>query len=781
MAMRMEIKKDYNRLDSVISSWYEELCREGGLCVAISRKAPRLLEWCANRFGHRDGMEVITEIASPFVDFSKRESCMLIDEAIYNGTTFSKVYDLINGIAPMTMVKSKPLVVAENAHFNINDKVNIIKEDEICFFVDTIIKRFHESIKPYDIEYPLIYMDLGHEIKDEEMIAALELLSIFENNRTGCSCDEVYYVTETYSRETGKTMKSYSYLFEYMFKDYLPNYLKPDFAKLRINVKGNVLSIAVMSPYVLTDNDIENPEMIFSGAFGDIWRNICDAVINHNDENKEYEYQRRKSLTILANYLLSYNNYLALKDSIMMAFGARRSWIDEQDIAYLTGRELALTLKDALVSINAPIEVTRLYPLSSDIDKSYMPAAYKEEYIRKAGAANLKAQHFFEKISNQFSTMHWDIEVNSRKNSPDDYYSRLRFGESFSSLYERYKYNSKILRFDIHRNIDCRVDAGSVVPNYVRLENTPDYWLRLFRSGENEDLLIDQFNRVVLGLFRQYQKVTNDQALPYLVVQLVLTLMAYMDKDQYSRFFGYKIGIDDSDAISSPYIKVDNKSIDILDKMARSRLFGTNGKNSFTLLDAEFYSKYDTGNPLSAQQESDMAEAVIFVHDLCADYVAWDIIKALYLFNLLKFDLSKFGLDVEAFAEDFRKDVKAGISTNTQDHINRFIKLLTLIPSEENVVKNMPESHWRTVFLDLYNKYMDNISAARNLRHRLNRILYLNCYWGLKTTGKMNGYVADFIHNNELDKYFSPEEEEKLKNSASMTVEDFKRYVLNML
>ena len=781
MAMYKEIKKDYNRLDSIISSWYEELCRQGGLCVAISRKAPRLLEWCANRFGHSDGMEVITEIALPFVDFSRRESCILTDEAIYNGTTFSKVYDLIKGIAPMTMVKPKPLVVAENAHFNINDEVNIIKEDEICFFVDTIIKRFHEGIKPYDIEYPLIYLDLGHEIKDEEMIAALELFSALENTRTGNSCDEVYYVTETYSRETGKAMKSYSYIFEYMFKDYLPNYLKPDFAKLRMNVKGNILSIAVMSPYVLTDNDIENPEMIFSGAFSDIWRNICDAVINHNDENKEYEYQRRKSLTILANYLLSYNNYLALKENIMMAFVAKRSWIDEHDIAYLTGRELASAVKDALVSITAPIEVTRLYPLSSDIDKSYMPAAYKEEYIRKVGAANLKAQHFFEKISNQFSTMHWDIEVNSRKNSPDDYYSRLRFGESFSSLYERYKYNSNILRFDIHRNIDSRVDAGSVVPNFVRLENTPDYWLRLFRSGENEDLQIDQFNRVMLNLFRQYQKVSNDQTLPYLVVQLVLTLMAYMDKNSYSRFFGYKIGIDDSEAISSPFIIVDYKSIDILDKMARSRMFGTNGKNAFTLLNAESYSKYDTGNPLSAQQESDMAEAVEFVHNLCADYVAWDVIKALYLFNLLKFDVSKFGHDVEALADDFRKDVEAGISTNTQDHINRFIKLLTLIPSEENVVENMPESHWRTVFLDLYNKYMGNISVVRNLQHRLNRILYLNCYWGLKTTGKMNGYVADFIHNNELDKYFSPEEEEKLKNSASMTVEDFKRYVLNML
>lgn len=781
MAMYKEIKKDYNRLNSVISSWYEELCRQGGLCVAISRKAPRLLEWCANRFGHSDGMEVITEIALPFVDFSRRESCILTDEAIYNGTTFSKVYDLIKGIAPMTMVKPKPLVVAENAHFNINDEVNIIKEDEICFFVDTIIKRFHEGIKPYDIEYPLIYLDLGHEIKDEEMIAALELFSALENTRTGNSCDEVYYVTETYSRETGKAMKSYSYIFEYMFKDYLPNYLKPDFAKLRMNIKGNILSIAVMSPYILTDNDIENPDMIFSGAFADIWRKICDAVINHNDEDEEYDYQRRKSLTILANYLLSYNNYLALKDNIMMAFGAKSSWIDEQDIAYLTGRELASAVKDALVSINAPIEVTRLYPLSSDIDKSYMPAAYKEEYIRKVGAANLKAQHFFEKISNQFSTMHWDIEVNSRKNSPDDYYSRLRFGESFSSLYERYKYNSKILRFDIHRNIDSRVDAGSVVPNYVRLENTPDYWLRLFRSGENEDLQIDQFNRVVLNLFRQYQKVSKGQTLPYLVVQLVLTLMAYMDKNSYSRFFGYKIGIDESEAISSPYIKVDHKSVDILDKMARSRLFGTNGKNSFTLLDAEFYSKYDTGNPLSAQQESDMAEAVAFVHDLCADYVSWDIVKALYLFNLLKFDFGKFRLEVEAFADDFRKDVEAGISTNTQDHINRFIKLLTLIPSEENVVENMPESHWRTVFLDLYNKYMGNISAVRNLQHRLNRILYLNCYWGLKFTGKMNGYVADFIHNNELDKYFSPEEKEKLKNSASMTVEDFKRYVLNML
>ena len=102
-----------------------------------------------------------------------------------------------------------------------------------------------------------------------------------------------------------------------------------------------------------------------------------------------------------------------------------------------------------------------------------------------------------------------------------------------------------------------------------------------------------------------------------------------------------------------------------------------------------------------------------------------------------------------ALAKDFRKDVEAGISTNTQDHINRFIKLITLIPNEENVIENMSDSHWKTVFCDLYNKYMSKISAVRELLHRLNRILYLNCYWGLKTTGKMTGYVVEFIHNNE--------------------------------
>lgn len=781
MVTNVQIKKDYTSLNNIISTWYEKLCKQGGLCVAISRKAPRLLEWCADKFEHESQMEVITEIALPFVDLKQQSSCMLIDEAIYHGTTFSKIHDLIKSISPKINVLSKPLVVAKDVPFDLNDDINVINDKDICFFVDTIIKRFHEGVKPYDIEYPLIYMDLGEDVSHEKMMAGLNILSAFEKERKGKSRDKDFYVTETYSREIRDVMKSYSYVFEYLFKDYMPNYLKPDFAKLRFNVKRNIVSIAVMSPYILTDKDINNSESIFSGPFSDIWRKICNAVINRVDDNEEYEYQVRKSLTILANYLLSYNNYLTLSDNIKKAFGAKKVWIDQQDIAYLTGHQLASIVKQGLDSIDNPIEVKNLYPLTSDIDTNYIPAAFKDEYIRNVGAANLKTLGISEKISNQFSSMHWDVEVNSRKNSPEDFYSRLRFGESYSSLFERYKYNVKNTRLDIHKNIDSRVDAGSVVPNYVRIENTPDYWLRLFRSGENEDLLIDQFNRIALTLFRQYQKTSGSESLPYIVVQLVLTLMAHLDKDDYSRFFGYIIGIDDTEAISSPYIKVENKSIDILEKMAISHLFGTNGKYDFTLLDADFYRKYDTGNPLSAQQESDMFEAVKFVNDLCANYASWDIIKALYLFSLLKFDLSKFGLEVKAFAEDFRKDVEAGISTNTQDHINRFIKLITLIPSEENVIENMSDSHWKTVFRDLYNKYMSNISDVRELYHRLNRILYLNCYWELKATGKMTGYVADFIHNNELDKYFSPEEEDKLKNCTNMTVEDFKRYVLYML
>ena len=81
-----------------------------------------------------------------------------------------------------------------------------------------------------------------------------------------------------------------------------------DFAKLRINFKGNRVSITVMSPYVIPAANLQTPDSIFTGELEMIWQTIWRSAHMSQTDNAEINYQREKSLVVMANYLLSYNN-----------------------------------------------------------------------------------------------------------------------------------------------------------------------------------------------------------------------------------------------------------------------------------------------------------------------------------------------------------------------------------------------------------------------------------------------------------------------------------------
>ena len=85
-------QRDYDVLNHIIEDWYEGMVNQEGLCLAISRKAPRLMEWCRQNYGALPKpLHVVSELALPFMDMSQYKSCVVVDEAIYHGTTFSKV------------------------------------------------------------------------------------------------------------------------------------------------------------------------------------------------------------------------------------------------------------------------------------------------------------------------------------------------------------------------------------------------------------------------------------------------------------------------------------------------------------------------------------------------------------------------------------------------------------------------------------------------------------------------------------------------------------------
>lgn len=786
------LRKEYKELDEIIAKWYDSLCREGGLCVAISRKAPRLIEWCIEKYGMPEdtNLNIVSELSIPFIDFKRVKSCMLIDEAIYHGTTFTKIYDMINESSDNIEIKALPLFVSESAIANnpllngiLDSSVFKINSSYVNFFIDTIVKRFHEGIKPYDMEFPILYLDFDHTVTKEEVELALKKLNILESNKYGYDIPKCYYSTTTYSRERNETFTSFTYLFEYSFGGYLPQSKKPDFAKLRINFKGNRVSITVMSPYVIPAANLQTPDSIFTGELEMIWQTIWRSAHMSQTDNAEINYQREKSLVVMANYLLSYNNLLCLLDNILQSFNVSKMSLSSMDLKYLVGDELVKKLFPMLNSISEPTDFSFNW-LSDNIDRMYIPYSFRRDYLHSMGSANLKAKSLEEKISNQFSAMHWDVEVNSRENTSGDYYGRLRFGESYSSLMERYRIenlDSEKLRSQIHQNIDSRVDAGSVVPNYVMLNDVSPYWLRLFRSGENEDVLKDQFNRVILFIYDEYNRISESDNLPFYLLQMICSLLIYRDQNKISRVFGYEVEYERKDLVQCAFLKTNELRCDIIDKVATSGLFNSVDGASFVIRNTLLNCQYQTGNPLSQSLEDEVRAAIIFANDYCSKQVEGNRLKVSYLENLLTYDF-------ESFSHEFAKwldGVEAELDVVSEDGVNKqvseYLELLTRIPSADISVSKCADSDWTKVFNQLITEFQKHTTENAKFENQLNRAVYILNMWSKKVLSFSNNIVANPKLRDAYLSVFSEEERSIFNEMNNISTDKLKVYFLDML
>ena len=87
--------QDYKTLDCLLQNWGKRYFeKEDFLHIAISRKAPRLLEWVRLNGVGSNGIPVVTELALPFLNWQHINKVLVADEAIYHGTTFEKVLEI---------------------------------------------------------------------------------------------------------------------------------------------------------------------------------------------------------------------------------------------------------------------------------------------------------------------------------------------------------------------------------------------------------------------------------------------------------------------------------------------------------------------------------------------------------------------------------------------------------------------------------------------------------------------------------------------------------------
>lgn len=134
------------------------------LC-AISRKTPRLLDMVKPRLSSIwDKLYIFTEIALPFIKWSDIKTIILMDDAIYFGSTFSYYYNLIKSyndninIIPICCVKASEASLS----FENNLKASIQPRVYGHYFVKSLAECFCEEYAPFEIEFPALEIELPY-------------------------------------------------------------------------------------------------------------------------------------------------------------------------------------------------------------------------------------------------------------------------------------------------------------------------------------------------------------------------------------------------------------------------------------------------------------------------------------------------------------------------------------------------------------------------------------------------------------------------------------------
>lgn len=538
------------------TEWKKLIADFKGLKIAIARKAPRMFEYQVQRGNlPKDTLNsVVSEHALPFL-LTDNHLVSVIDDAIYYGTTFENVLTFIRtthffmGKAPLSKdtLKAFPVIRAKDSKILADIDLNhvpVAENKNIPYYIERLSTEFITLGKPFDVEFPIIYLS-RKPFKEESQVnykkLCDEVYSILMKVFPGCMMYPVEHIINE------EVVYNYSVVFSPSLHSSKSN---TEFSKFRFFVSKDRICLTAYSPSILNEDMITEVSPLFKDTIlEELWKKAFVKPIseiekpinssyidylNHNHRVEqinnfqwayqldESEYIRKRSLIILANYLYSYSLVLEKKTEIETfaeLLGYQIKGLAVFDLQLLLGQNLAHVFANKLNEIfisysfendKLPIKFTPDDDFLEYFSENVIPEEYEKEYNWENEKDWYSSRSLQEALSAMFSNMHIYIEKESRGNFPDDV-RRLRFGESYDSIYKELcsKIDTSSINidlFNIHKWIDKKIDDGSVVPKYDRIQyHNKFFWHRLFRSGENEDRFAGQLIRIFIFIFKNIQ------------------------------------------------------------------------------------------------------------------------------------------------------------------------------------------------------------------------------------------------------------------------------------
>ena len=481
------------------------------IVIALSRKGPRLLEFLAK---HKDLVipNVISEHALPFlfsriIKNSESYHLYIFDDAIYYGSTISNLIDEINAYISAYDLHERVdiagiyVAIKEPSSVELPNDINVYPA-EACssgyghYFVKRVMKDLRSLGRTLEIEFPAIRHHVSKVLKLEDLFQSFKN-TFGENN--------VCLINST------EGIPSLSVVWS-----------KPDettFRKMRLYIDDNDLVIVPIAPELFY-NDMSRLSYVSFGRndlISSLWRRIVDELteVYEGDANSNVILRRNICRTgvVLLNYFSSIDTYIYESPrvrSCVESLGVSLSEpnLDPDNLKYLLYDNYVsdvvsiwnkmLTLDDY---ITMPIQLNLSKSDEIVYESTSLSSAEVEPLVKVNILSVMGSRSFEEALSVMSFNQTIMIERFSRYIRSNKH-ERLRFGYSFAGLWNFIRNNANKVSSDditlsrLHKWVDCQIDNGSLVPQYI-VDKNSSMWTRVFRPGENEDVMLSHIGRFV--------------------------------------------------------------------------------------------------------------------------------------------------------------------------------------------------------------------------------------------------------------------------------------------
>lgn len=488
------------------------------IVIALSRKGPRLLEYLRKEKGLKE-FPVITEHSLPFLfDQISRESTkeyriFIVDDAVYYGSTVLALKDEIESYIKMFALTNR--VKIQGIYTCIKDKdsldfgsIPVYADQQIRpgyghFFVKEMMKNLRSLGKSLEVEFPEFSFTSTKEVDIDLFLSLLK-----ENFGE----DKVYKIDDPLGIPSITVILSQP--------------KSATFRKLRMFVKGNRVSVVAIAPELVNTN-LKLFRFVGFGedvAVNDRWQEVVGLLNKVDEQFADHSVNNRNLVrtgVVLLNYFSSIDTFLNFKDKVIdalrkVAGNLVDQHLDTLNLYYLVGNK---TLVESITKAWNLVMQEEMYftiPNAEREEKLSNHIVFESSRLSNQEAKTLSMTNMVQVInsvslSEALSAMFFNqsmmierasryVEVNRQ--------SRLLFGYTYQYLWKSlWDYADRLESKDInyariHQWVDIQIDNGSIVPQYI-INSDHLNWVRVLRTGENEDVQISHWGRWVIHVFKK--------------------------------------------------------------------------------------------------------------------------------------------------------------------------------------------------------------------------------------------------------------------------------------